>query len=75
VKHDDQTPPPASYSKVREGYFNRLIGINDTFNCFSLTPKIGGAAVRLTVLKISVRAILDVKSRIVCAENRTDIVG
>jgi len=27
VKHDDQTPPPASYSKVREGYFNRLLAL------------------------------------------------
>jgi phosphatidylglycerophosphate synthase len=26
VKHDDQTPPPARYSKIREGYFNRLLG-------------------------------------------------
>jgi hypothetical protein len=25
-EHDGQTPRPASYSKVRAGYFNRLLG-------------------------------------------------
>jgi hypothetical protein len=27
-EHDGQTPRPASYSKVRAGYFNRLLGVS-----------------------------------------------
>ena len=42
-----------------------LIGINDAFNRLRLPPKIRLAAVGLTILKIGIRATLDVKGRII----------